>query len=86
MEVETDPEELMGRPKSAPKSHSIKITNEAHEAARIASGYTGETFVDLISRVVRQECVRIIEQYHAQWVEKEKLGQDKPDEEPRKKK
>jgi len=72
MPVEPKSEDLMGRPKSAPKSHSIKITDEAHEAARIASGYTGETFVDLISRVVKQECVKIIEQYHAKWVAKEK--------------
>ncbi len=67
MSIVPNPENPMGRPKSTPKTHSIKITEEAHEAARIASGYTGETFVDLISRVVKQESSRIIEEYHEKW-------------------
>ena len=78
----TDPlktEDLMGRPKASPKTHSIKITDEAHEAARIASGYTGETFVDLISRVVKQESIKIINEYHAKWVAKEAGEAEDPD-------
>jgi hypothetical protein len=55
----------MGRPKSAPKTRAIKITDEAHEAARIASGYTGETFVEYVSRIITREGKKDIERNYA---------------------
>lgn len=64
MTANSQTENLMGRPKSRSKTHNIKITTQAHEASRIASGYTGESLVDYVSRILEREANIDIEKYH----------------------
>jgi hypothetical protein len=59
------PGDAVGRPKSAAESRTVKITVEAYDAARIASGFTGDTIVDLVSRLVKESCEIIIDQEYA---------------------
>jgi hypothetical protein len=53
----------VGRKKSTPKPHNVKITQSAYEAARIACGTTGETLADYVSRVLEERAVADHEAY-----------------------
>lgn len=45
----------MGRPRRTVGTVSMKIEEDAHDMARKASGFTGESIVQYISRVVREQ-------------------------------
>ena len=45
----------MGRPKKSVGTVSIRIDEDAQQLARQACSYTGESIVDYISRVVREQ-------------------------------
>ncbi len=45
----------MGRPKKTVGTVSIRIDEDAQQLARQACSYTGESFIDYISRVVRDQ-------------------------------
>jgi hypothetical protein len=53
----------------APKSSPVRLTEEAIEWARIASGYTGESMTEYVSRIVAERARADAERLHA-----EKLG------------
>lgn len=65
-------EDSMARPKSAPKSRNIKITVDAYESARIASGFTGESIVDFVSRIIKDQGEKIIDEQYKLRKAKEK--------------
>jgi hypothetical protein len=46
--------ELMARKAAKPKTTPVRLTDEAVKWARIASGYTGESMAEYISRIVAQ--------------------------------
>lgn len=49
-----------------PKTATVRVTDEAIKWARIASGYTGESMVEYISRVVAEHGKRDAERLHAE--------------------
>jgi uncharacterized protein (DUF1778 family) len=57
-------EDPMARPRSDPKPHNLKMTAAAHKAARIAAGYTGESIVAFVNRIVEERAGEIIEEQH----------------------
>jgi hypothetical protein len=44
-------EATMARPKRSSRTVTVRITEDAHRWAQVASGYTGEAAVDYVSRV-----------------------------------
>jgi predicted HicB family RNase H-like nuclease len=58
-------EEDVARKKTA-KTTSVRLTESAYEAARIASGYTGESLVEYVSRVIDTQANSDIDKYHAE--------------------
>lgn len=73
-------ENPMGRPKSRPKTHHVKITSAAHEASRIAAGYSGESLVEYVSRIMEREANIDIDRYHEQRADKLKGEQSQAEE------
>jgi hypothetical protein len=61
-------EQPMARRKP-PKPITVNITDAAAQAARIAAGYTGETFPDYVSRVLEEKAKADIDRLH-----REKFG------------
>jgi uncharacterized protein (DUF1778 family) len=57
-------EDSMARPRSDDKPHNLKMTAKAYKAARIAAGYTGESIVSFVSRIVEERATEIIEEQH----------------------
>jgi len=55
--------------RKAPKNVTVNITDAAASAARIAAGYTGETFPDYVSRVLEERGKLDVERLH-----REKFG------------
>ena len=49
----------------AKKTANVRLTPEADRLAEIASGYTGESKAEYISRVISEAAVRDIERGHA---------------------
>lgn len=52
----------------APKTATVRLTEEAVKWARIASGYTGESMVEYISRIVVETGKRDAERLHSEVV------------------
>lgn len=65
-------DEPMARPK-APKSTPVRIADASLALARIASGYTGESVAEYVSRVIAEVASKDAERLHGQ-----KFGQSKP--------
>lgn len=65
--------ETMGRKKGATKTVAVRLTDEAVRWARIASGYTGESMVDYVSRITIEKGQADAERLHAE-VTKETKG------------
>lgn len=49
------------------KSQSVKVGVDSLHLARIASGYTGETLMEYVTRVVADAARRDIEDQHAKY-------------------
>lgn len=64
---------VMARPKKSSKTVTIRVTEEAHQLAQVASGYTGESIVDYASRVLSERGRSDVIALH-----KEFIGGDKP--------
>jgi len=45
----------MGRPRKATPTSSVRIAEDALQLANMAVGFTGESLVDYLSRVVRDQ-------------------------------
>ena len=45
----------MGRPKKRIATTSMRIDDDAYDLARKASGFTGESLIEYVSRVVREQ-------------------------------
>ena len=52
----------MGRPRSGRKTRNIRVTEAAFAAASAATELSGETLVDLVSRIVKGESERVIDE------------------------
>jgi hypothetical protein len=52
--------------KVLPKTTPVRLTNEAIRWARIASGYTGESMAEYVSRVVAEHGRQDAERLHAE--------------------
>lgn len=78
-ESEGEREDSMGRPKSSRQTITHKIDKEAYEAARVASGFTGDTIVDYISNAVREIAKRDIEAGFARFNQTGKVTEAKAD-------
>jgi hypothetical protein len=52
--------------KKAQKTTPVRLTDEAIEAARIASGYTGESMSEYVSRVLTERANEDAERLHAE--------------------
>jgi prophage antirepressor-like protein len=52
------------RPKKAPKTSPVRLTEEAVRWARIASGYTGESMTEYVSRIAVERGRQDSDQYH----------------------
>ncbi len=70
-------EKPMGRPKShAPKTHTVRITDEAHEIASVASGLVKMSVPDWVSMaIVAQGNLAIDNFMETRRAEKEKKGE-----------
>lgn len=68
---------------SEPKSRPVRLTEEAMQWARIASGYTGESMAEYASRVVAERGKADAEELHAKLTS---ARADEPAEEPAPKK
>lgn len=67
----------MARPKRASRTITVRITEEAHRWAQIASGYAGEAIVDYISRVISKHGKNNALAGHNQIVKEEKPRRSK---------
>lgn len=54
----------MARPRASHKNRNVKITDQAYDAARIAAGFTGESIVEFVSRIVAEHAERIIDEQY----------------------
>ena len=57
---------LMARPKKAAKDSPVRLTEEAKKWARIASGYTGESMAEYVSRIVTERGKEDADRLHRQ--------------------
>jgi hypothetical protein len=57
----------MARPKKLPKSQAVRLTEEAMRLARIASGYTGESMAEYVSRIVEERSQQDIDRLHGEF-------------------
>jgi hypothetical protein len=55
--------ETMGK---APKTTPVRLTDEAIQWARIASGYTGESVAEYVSRIVAERGQHDADRLHAE--------------------
>ncbi len=55
---------LMARPKK-PKTRPVRLTEEAIRWAHIASGYTGESMSDYVSRMIEEHARQDADRLHA---------------------
>jgi hypothetical protein len=55
----------MARPKK-PKTRPVRLTEEAIRWAHIASGYTGESMADYVSRITVERGMQDAERLHAE--------------------
>jgi hypothetical protein len=55
----------MARPKRAEKTIPVRLTEEAIKWARIASGYTGESMADYVSRTIVERGKEDSDRMHA---------------------
>ena len=58
-------EQMMADPK-APKTTPVRLSDEAIKWARIASGYTGESMAEYVSRIVAERSREDAERLHAE--------------------
>jgi hypothetical protein len=63
---ETATEEIEGMAKKAQKTTPVRLTDKAIEAAKIASGYTGESMSEYVSRIVAERADEDAERLHAE--------------------
>jgi hypothetical protein len=56
----------MARKAQQPKTTPVRLTDEAIRWARIASGYTGESMAEYVSRVLVENGKRDAERLHAE--------------------
>jgi hypothetical protein len=73
---------LMARPKRGIKTMPVRLTDEAIAVARIASGYTGETMADYVSRIVVERANEDIDRLHAERVRKTSAEPEPPPKPP----
>lgn len=66
----------MVREKKLPKSTPVRITDDAIRWARIASGYTGESMAEYVSRIVTEKAKADVEE-QGRWVMEELASQTK---------
>jgi hypothetical protein len=52
--------------RKAPKTMPVRLTEEAVKWARIASGYTGESMAEYVSRLVAEHARRDADRLHAE--------------------
>jgi hypothetical protein len=64
----------MARPKKAEKNSPVRLTAEAQQWAKIASGYTGESMSEYISRVIVERGKEDAERLHKQMLKDAKGG------------
>lgn len=57
--------------KKAPKNALIRMTEDAMKWAKIASGYTGESVPDYVSRVISEMGRKDAERLHSKLLEEE---------------
>lgn len=60
----------------APKTTPVRLTEEAVRWARIASGYTGESMTEYVSRLVAEHAKRDAERLHKEATGKKKGGEE----------
>ena len=63
-------ERPMAKKKAAPKTAPVRLTGEAIRIARIASGYSGESVAEYVSRIVVEAGQRDIERGIAEFKKK----------------
>lgn len=56
----------MARPKKPAKNSPVRLTEEALKWARIASGYTGESMAEYVTRIVIERGMEDAERLHAE--------------------
>jgi hypothetical protein len=56
----------MARKSSVPKTNTVRLSDEAVKWARIASGYTGESVAEYVSRVVAERGREDADRLHAE--------------------
>lgn len=64
----------MARPRKGVKTTPVRLTAEAIRWAKIASGYTGESMADYISRVVEERGQADADRLHAEAMRKRPPG------------
>ncbi len=64
----------MARPKKGVKTTPVRLTDEAIRWAKIASGYTGETMADYVSRIVAEKGQADADRLHAEAMRKKPAG------------
>ena len=57
---------MMARPKKSPKTRPVRLTDEAIRWAEIASGYTGESLAEYVSRTLAEVGQKDVERLHTQ--------------------
>ncbi len=68
----------VARRKALPKTTPVRLTDDAVRVARIASGYTGESMAEYVSRVVVECGERDIDRLHAEMAKGKGKGSPKP--------
>jgi hypothetical protein len=67
----------------AQKSSPVRLTEEAIKWARIASGYTGESMTEYVSRIVAEHAQGDVERLHADTVARQmSLAKKAPEHQP----
>lgn len=52
--------------RKAPRTAMIRMTDDASQWARIASGYTGESMTEYVSRVISERARQDVERLHGE--------------------
>lgn len=70
---------LMARPKKPEKNSPVRLTEEAIKWARIASGYTGESMSEYVTRITIERGKEDAERLHTELMQKGKPSRPKGD-------
>lgn len=63
--------DVMARKSAMPKTTPVRLTDEAIRWARIASGYTGESMAEYVSRIAVERGQADVERLHAEATRRE---------------